>query len=140
MRYDELSAFEILQKSLKPFCCLDIQVVGWLVKEHDIDTSKTNQLPCKGKFGFLSSGEFAHLHVHWVLIQTQSSKGCFGDARNVTATACAKCLLQFGIAFHDRLPVAFVKCRVGHLCLNGGNLFFQFLELPSFATEFFLDS
>ena len=79
------------------------------------------------------------MHVHGVLVQSETGEDALGDARHVAAARLGKRLLKFGVALHDRFPVAFVEGRIDHLRLDGGDLLLEFLELPSLSGQFLFD-
>ena len=140
MRNDELRTLEFGQEGLEPLRGVDVQVVGRLVEEDDVDAVEPDELTGKRKLGLFATGEFVHGHVHGVLGETQALKNAFCDAGHVAPTARGESLLQLGVALHHRFPVALVKRRVNHLRFDGSNFFFELLKLATFATQLVLNA
>ena len=140
MRNDELRTLEFGQEGLEPLRGVDVQVVGRLVEEDDVDAAEPDELASEGEFRLFAPGEFVHGHVHGVLVEAEPLEDAFGDAGHVAATARSEGLLEFRVALHHRLPVALVEGRVDHLRFDGGDFFLELLELSTFATQLVLDA
>ena len=136
---DELGALELRKEGFEPLGRVDVEVVGRLVEEDDVDAVETDQLASEGEFGLFAAREFVHRHVHGVLVEAETLKDALGDTGDVAPAAGSERLLQFGIALHDGFPITFVEGGVDHLGFNGSDFVLQFLELTTFATEFFFD-
>ena len=55
VRNDELSTFEFRKEGLKPFSGVDVQVICWFVKEHDIDAVEADELASQRQFGLFTA-------------------------------------------------------------------------------------
>ena len=71
MRNDELRTLEFGQEGLEPLRGVDVQVVGRLVEEDDVDAAEADELASEGEFRLFAPGEFVHGHVHGVLVETE---------------------------------------------------------------------
>ena len=84
---DKLGALEVLEKIFEPFGRVDVEVVGRLVKEDDINAAEAHQLTRQRQLGLLASREVLDRHVHGVLVQSKAFKNTFGDTGHIAAAA-----------------------------------------------------